>query len=366
MDAKIQHGYLVLADISGYTAYLAGTELEHAHEILTELLELIVERFKITLTLAKLEGDAVFAYVPEARISRGESLLELIESTYIAFRDRREAAHRRTTCTCQACRNIPTLDLKFLLHFGDYILQNVSGITELAGSDVNLIHRLLKNHVSEATGWRAYALFTAVGLQHLGVQPEDLYTQAEAYEHLGEVTTYSQDLHARYDALVAARRVFITPAESDLVIVQDLPASPQVVWDWINDPFKRIQWDDLDEVRPILRLRGRDGAGARNHCVHGKTISVEDVLDWRPFDYFTVRICRQGICANRTCHLVPLESGQGTRLSTNFFMESFLPAWLTRRLARPFLEKFIHVQDTRAHMARLIAAEASPTASDSE
>ena len=30
METKTQHGYLVLVDISGYTSYLAATELEHA------------------------------------------------------------------------------------------------------------------------------------------------------------------------------------------------------------------------------------------------------------------------------------------------------------------------------------------------
>src|SRR6185436_5021763 len=141
METKTQHGYLVLADISGFTSYVAGTELEHANEILTELLELIIARFTPTLTLSKLEGDAVFAYAPEARFSRGEELVELIEATYIAFRDLVENMRRRTTCQCNACRAIPTLDLKFLTHHGDYIVQHVAGIKELVGSDVNLVHR---------------------------------------------------------------------------------------------------------------------------------------------------------------------------------------------------------------------------------
>src|SRR3970282_268356 len=113
METKTQHGYLVLADISGYTSYLAGTELEHSQEVLTELLELIVARLTPTLTLSKLEGDAVFASAPEARFSRGEALRDLIEATYVAFGDRVEGIRRHTTCTCNACRAIPTLDLKF-------------------------------------------------------------------------------------------------------------------------------------------------------------------------------------------------------------------------------------------------------------
>ena len=53
MDTKTQHGYLLIADISGYTSFVAGTELEHAHEILTELLELLVTRLRKTKSNAE-------------------------------------------------------------------------------------------------------------------------------------------------------------------------------------------------------------------------------------------------------------------------------------------------------------------------
>jgi hypothetical protein len=33
MNNETQHGYLVLADISGYTCYLAGVELTHTREM---------------------------------------------------------------------------------------------------------------------------------------------------------------------------------------------------------------------------------------------------------------------------------------------------------------------------------------------
>src|SRR6266851_5323812 len=130
-EQKMQHGYLMLADISGYTSYLAGVELDHAHEILSDLLETIVGSLKSLLTIAKLEGDAVFGYVPEALVGRGETLFELVESTYAAFRDRQEAVRRRTTCDCNACRAIPALDLKFMTHYGSYTVQTISAIHEL-------------------------------------------------------------------------------------------------------------------------------------------------------------------------------------------------------------------------------------------
>ena len=102
MEQKTQHGYLVLADISGYTSYLAGVELDHAQGVLTDLLEIIVNNFKTLLTISKLEGDAVFGYVDEALVSRGETILELVEATYLAFRDRLDGIRRRTTCECNA------------------------------------------------------------------------------------------------------------------------------------------------------------------------------------------------------------------------------------------------------------------------
>jgi hypothetical protein len=38
MTDSVRPGCLVLADIGGYTAYLAGVELEHSHDILADLL----------------------------------------------------------------------------------------------------------------------------------------------------------------------------------------------------------------------------------------------------------------------------------------------------------------------------------------
>ena len=73
---ETQHGYLLLADISGYTSFVAGTELEHSQDILSELLEVIIIHLKPQLVIHKIEGDAVFAYAAENKIPRGESLFD--------------------------------------------------------------------------------------------------------------------------------------------------------------------------------------------------------------------------------------------------------------------------------------------------
>ena len=243
MSAVAQHGYLLIADISGYTSFVAGTELEHSHEILADLLGTICEKIETILTLHKLEGDAVFAYVPESRITRGETILELIESTYVAFRDKQTSIKRATTCTCNACRNIPSLDLKFIAHHGDYIIQHVRDIREMVGSDVNLIHRLLKNHVAEATNWRAYIMFTESCLDHLKLSLENTYVQMEEYEHLGEVKTYNMDLHQRYREIVGERQIVIEEKDAAIVFNIDFSTPPPVTWEWIQDPVRRNLWE---------------------------------------------------------------------------------------------------------------------------
>ena len=203
MERRTQTGYLVLADISGYTSFVAQTEIEHADMALSFLLETIIEQLSNLLTIAKLEGDAVFAYVEENKLEEARSLLELIDQTYLAFRDKALTLYRGATCPCRACRALPTLDLKFMVHHGDFVVQQVAGIRDLMGTDVNLIHRLAKNHVSEATGWKGYALFTNQGMERLQTDKGSFLQQTESYEHLGEVETYVRDMHVRYEAMKA-------------------------------------------------------------------------------------------------------------------------------------------------------------------
>ncbi len=204
MERKTQTGYLVLADISGYTSFVAQTEIEHADVALSLLLEAIVQNLSILLTISKLEGDAVFAYVEQSKLHEGKSLLELIDNTYLTFRDQAEALYSRSTCACRACQAIPTLDLKFMVHHGDFIVQQVAGIKDLLGTDVNLIHRLAKNHVSESMGWKGYAIFTNQGLERMQADKASFVQQTESYEHLGDVETYIMDMHVRYAEMKAS------------------------------------------------------------------------------------------------------------------------------------------------------------------
>ena len=361
MSTVTQHGYLVIADISGYTSFVAKTELEHSQEILAELLELLMAKFQPLMTISKLEGDAVFAYAPETMFPRGETLIEFIESTYVAFRDKQIAMKQATTCTCNACRNIPSLDLKFFAHHGDYFVQQVMNTRELVGSDVNLIHRLTKNHVSEATGWRAYAMFTAQCLEHMQMNLEDVHEQIEYYEHLPEVKTFSLDLHKRYKEIVEARRVFVDKDDADaIVLFCDFNVPVSVAWDWIQDPMKRNQWTRDSVWSSGDRPKGRTGIGATNHCAHwsGKMSSLHALLDWRPFEYSTHDSSLWGMKFGDkiTRRFEPLANG-GTRVYEIMKFETRLPRPILRMLRSVFAKLFAKSEEEMLQAAARLAEE---------
>ena len=41
MDTQVQSGYVVLADISGFTSFMEETEITHSSNILSNIIELI-------------------------------------------------------------------------------------------------------------------------------------------------------------------------------------------------------------------------------------------------------------------------------------------------------------------------------------
>jgi len=278
----------LIADISGYTEYLSGVEIDHAQDILADLIGTIVTALKPTFRLAKLEGDAAFCFAPTDKVD-ASVLLDAVERCYFGFRRRRRDVRQATSCECNACLRIPDLNLKFVAHHGLAISQKVAGQTELLGSDVILVHRLLKNKVVETTGINAYAVFTDALIQVMGIDPTalGLREHAEEYDHIGEVKLWVHDLERRWQEEDARARVFISDAEAVSGATVEVTAPPQVVWEYLTVPGQRLGWQigatAIEQDVPA----GRRGVGMTNHCVHGSDAIIEKILDWRPYDYLT-------------------------------------------------------------------------------
>lgn len=281
---------LVIADITGYTSYLAGVELDHAQDILADLVDTVVGTLRPTFRLAKLEGDAAFTYAITATVD-ASALMDTVERTYFAFRRRLRDIALASTCDCNACLRMPALDLKFLAHHGMIVRQRMAGREELVGSDVILAHRLLKNAITEQTGIAAYALYTEGCLRAAGVDPASLglVEHRETYDHIGEVVGWVGDLGAAWTVEQARTRVVVEPSAALATLEFDLPAPPAVAWEYLTSPARRPRWQA--GVTEVIEQTagGRRGVGTTNHCIHGKDAIVEEILDWRPPDYFTMR-----------------------------------------------------------------------------
>jgi len=65
---------------------------------------------------------------------------------------------------------------------------------------------------------------------------------------------------------------------------------PQVAWEFLTKPGQRMSWQPwVTEVTIEGATGGRRKPGSANHCMHGKDAVIEEILDWRPYDYVTDR-----------------------------------------------------------------------------
>lgn len=185
LDPPAGERYLLLADISGYTGFMAGVENEHgvdfsdgipaAYAVLGALLDTVIAGVAPDFDLVKLEGDAVFAVAPAPRLDgRGDQILAKLAVMYGAFIESRTQAIPANDHVCIACPAVAHLDLKVVLHRGHAVRQTVGSGSDLLGPAVTVAHRLLKNTIRERIGVRPYlfltdAAATGLGLTDIGV-----------------------------------------------------------------------------------------------------------------------------------------------------------------------------------------------------
>jgi hypothetical protein len=319
-----QYGYFLIADITGYTGYLSVSELDHAQQTLTALLTLLIKQTRPPLIISRLAGDAVISYGLRNGFLQGQTFVETLEQTYVAFRRAIELMVRNTTCPCNACRNIGALDLKFFVHYGEFAVQKLDAHDELVGSDVNLLHRLLKNHVTECTGLKAYTLYTDVAIRQLGLGDSraSLVRQDEQYEQLGTVVAWVQDMHPVWEAHRKEPQTIIPPERELAHFTNEIALAPEVLWDYLAQPEHMVVLAGGERMTLSGRKGGRVDAGAVFECFHGDRIVRQIIVEWHPFELMTVQIPMdlpipvKGVSIFMELRLVPI--GGGTRLTQTF------------------------------------------------
>lgn len=196
-EASAADSYLLLADISGYTAFLEGVEQVHhvdfsggipaGYAVLGALLEAVIDGIQPDFAMAKLEGDAVFGIGPAGTLDgRGDEVIDRLQDVHAAFLARRTAAEPARDHLCTACPIVSNLDLKMVLHRGRVVRQLVGSQGELLGPSVNVAHRLLKNTVQERIGRRPYLFLSAAAAAGLGASSVGI-AHVETYPDVGTI-----------------------------------------------------------------------------------------------------------------------------------------------------------------------------------
>jgi uncharacterized protein YndB with AHSA1/START domain len=279
-----ERGFLVCADISGYTEYLNESELEHASDVLSDLLEVLVGEVRAPLRISRLEGDAVISYAPRLDEVNPQLLVDRLEATYVAFRRALEQIVVNTTCRCNACANIHALDLKFVVHHGEFVVQRIGPQDELIGVDVNLMFRLTKNRITEALGLRGYLTLTGAAAAALRMPGyvANLVEHDEDDGAGGTIRLLVQDMGPVWERSRARGTVDLAADGILFTMERALPVPLEAAWDYLTRPDTRaiMFGSATDEVEALED--GRFGADAVYVCWHGEQRDRHVVVDWAP------------------------------------------------------------------------------------
>ena len=120
----------------------------------------------------------------------GAEVLECLKQCYAGYRQHLNKTEKLLPCNCAACSRLHTLDLKFVLHRGNYSVQSIAGHEELLGPDVTMAHLLLKNSVADVVNQAGYALITRGAVQYLEIPLDGSITHREHYEHYPPIESY--------------------------------------------------------------------------------------------------------------------------------------------------------------------------------
>jgi hypothetical protein len=255
-------GTFVLADIGGYTKFLTGVGIQHAKEVTEHLLNRLIKSTDRNWKVANVMGDCVFFYseTPEPPANT----FRLLRGLHEEFQDAQLDIASGSTCRCGACDRTEDLSLKFVVHAGEFEVQNIGGRKELIGQDIIVATRLLKNSVPA----REYVIATPAAPGVAEASGEAAQQGRDELESIGPMEYSYVDLGPVRDAYQKSKAFHVSPEQSDLTIVGDIDAPASVVWEALTTLEKRKLWQVT--ISKMEHIQGEaDSVGEVHSCVHG-------------------------------------------------------------------------------------------------
>lgn len=202
------------------------------------------------------------------------------------------------------------------VHHGAFVWSRIAGRDELAGSGVIVAHRLLKGAGAAEARANGFALFTAAAVDALGLDADAMHLRAgsEAIEHLGRVDTFTLDLETRWQDERTLRRLDIADADLAFDIEATFTADPSVIWAHLTSPALRTRWEGPIAIEETS-ASGRRGIGTTMQCVTGRLATLEEIVDWQPFERVAWRLAIPGVGpVAATADLDAVDNGTRLRL----------------------------------------------------
>ena len=325
-----------IPDISGFTSFVKSVEIGHSQHIIAELLELIIDADQLELSVAEVEGDAVFFY-KNGNLPTADEILQQAQETYVRFHNHLKLYQSKRICDCGACTTAVTLTLKFVVHQGVSNMITVKGKEKPFGEDVIKAHRLLKNRVPE----REYVLYTndlldSAKLIHDHPEWSKVEPGEETYEGVGHVTYKSIGL-AFLKKLIKPppslnyKDLTTTPVQTSI----DIKGSRANVIELVTNLEQRHKWN-----KDVKEFRYKEGeinrVGTKHVCVIGTNLLEFETVtnDFGPDKFVYGEVTDQiPLIKEGTAYYVVEGDEQQTNLRMEFHYESipFL-GWLTKLL----------------------------------
>ena len=265
----LREGALVIADISGYSAFVQQTEVDHSWSILHELLDTMVRSLAGRMDVSQVEGDAILFI---SGLSAPD-VITALEVTFVAFHRRLRDMQAVTTCPCNACANIGILKLKFVVHHGKFSRQRLGNVEQLHGPDVIIPHRLLKNKVPS----KEYLLVTDAVLERLPDDMRGRFIRHQEEFDIGAIWCGYVEIAALWAEAQAMERKRVAPEDAMLTseVVVDSPRAS--VYRRMLRPEVMQRYLLSDGVDAVPGARGED-LGAEFHCHHGGSLTSMRVV----------------------------------------------------------------------------------------
>jgi Protein of unknown function (DUF2652)/Polyketide cyclase / dehydrase and lipid transport len=348
---------LFIPDISGFTRFVNETEVEHSRHIVAELLELIIDADRLGLTVAEIEGDAVFFY-SESAPPEAQAVLEQARRTFVQFHQHLKQYESRRICSCGACVTAHNLTLKFVAHRGAIGFVEVHDSRKPHGPEVILVHRLLKNPVESDE----YLLATQSVLETDTAQPYWGSWEAGAanYDALGGVNYCHTSLTPLLGEVVEPPLLRDYPRIPNPVKATTvLSVSPAEVFELASNLSLRNLWN-VDAQEIIFEPDRVNRVGTRHQCiVKGQRLDFETIkADFGPNALVVgERMDDPPLVESFAAYWIIAKASEGTRVRVELHYQPGkrvprLTGFIFRVMARVFIRRTLRL------LSRALAARA--------